>query len=202
MRKRVFPMYYARGKRLFQVIVHISDAPGSLGEVLRILGSMVNLIGTSTYTLGDGTAMFIAFTQALTSSVSPEKVQSALGGSPAAIESEVREGQDGLLVDTFHTGLDVANEDFMLLRRGGMGSVFDHIVKIFGSGGEVLLYEEGVAMAGENAERTQAALPPPVVRNNMTYLVNFLSAQGWGTYEMERGRGELEFEVAITDCFE
>ena len=36
----------------------------------------------------------------------------------------------------------------------------------------------------------------------MTYLVNFLSAQGWGTFEMERGRGELEFEVAISDCFE
>ena len=200
IRKREFPMYYAPGKRLFQIVVRISDAPGSLSSILNLLGSRVNLIGTATYTLGDGTAMLNAFAEALTAQDTTASIKKALSTSPATVESEVREGKDGLLVDTFHTGLEALGEDYMLLRRWGMGNMFDHIVKIFGTGGEVLLYEEGSAMARGNLERTSSALTMPTILGNPSYLISFLSAQGWGSFKLDQVKDEAT--VTAADCFE
>lgn len=193
-------MYYAEGDRLFQIIVKISDAPGSLSSILNLLGTRVNLVGTATYTLGDGTAMLSAFAKALSDKETPATIQKALGTSPATVESEVREGKDGLLVDTFHTGLEALGEDYMLLRRWGLGNMFDHIVKIFGSGGEVLLFEEGAAMARGNLERTTAALTMPAVMNHPSYVISFLTAQGWGSFKLVQEKNSST--ITATDCFE
>jgi predicted hydrocarbon binding protein len=202
IRKREFPLYYAKGKRLFQIIVHISDAPGSLGATLNLLGPMVNMVGTSTYTLGDGTAMISAFAEGLGPEVTSGTIQRALGGSKATIESEVREGHEGLLVDSFHTGLKVGGDDYILLRRGGMISVFDQIVKIFGTGGEVLLYEEGKALGRGNAQKRVDELGSDTVVKDAGYLAKALSAQGWGKVETTSKPGSKEFVVTVTDCFE
>ncbi|MDE1858889.1 MAG: hypothetical protein KGI26_07475, partial [Thaumarchaeota archaeon] len=64
-RKREFPLIYSKGKKLFNIVVHMSDDPGSMRAVLDALGERVNLIGTSSYTLSDGTAMFTAFAEGL-----------------------------------------------------------------------------------------------------------------------------------------
>ena len=193
-------MYYSKGANVFHIIIRISDAPGSFGRVLDLLGSKVNLVGTSTYTLGDGSAMVSAFAEALSKNETAAGIKKLLAASSVVVESEVRQGKDGLLVDTFHTGLEALREDYMLLRRWGMGSVFDHIVKIFGTGGEVLLYEEGAAMARGNLERTTAALSPQILAEYPSYLMNFLSAQGWGQFKLEQKRDKSV--ITVTDCFE
>ncbi len=200
--KREFPIYYEKEKKLFQIVVRMSDAPGSLMSILEVLGRKVNLIATSTYTLGDGTAILSAFSEPLSSTETIAGIQKALGSSPVTIESDVTEGKGGLLVDTFHSGLQVGGEDYMLLRRAGLSGVFDHIVKIFGTGGEVLLYEEGLAMAQRNAKNMNDLLTPEVVGPNTSYLIEFLTAQGWGVFEPTAGKGSHEGTVKMSHCFE
>ncbi len=202
LRKREFPIYYAKGKKLFQIIVQMSDTPGSLGSILDLLGSKVNLVGSSTYTLGDGTAILSAFAEALSQEETGGSLHDLLESSQAIKEVEVREGQGGLLIDTFHKGLQVGNDEYIQLRRDGLSGVFDHIVKIFGTGGEVLLYEEGLALAQKAAEKTKATLTIGVINANLMYMVNLLSAQGWGTFEVKPGEGDHEYTIMVSDCFE
>lgn len=202
IRKREFPMYYVKGKKLFQVVVHMSDAPGSLRSILDVLSPRLNMVGLSTYTVGDGTAILSAFAEALDQEETPSSIQRILRNSSAALEAEIMEGKDGLLVDTFHSGLEVGDEDFMLLRREGFSGVFDQIVKIFGKGGQVLLYEEGLAMARRNARKTASELGKDVIHANLPFLIKFLTASGWGTFETKPGHKDFEYDVTVTDCFE
>jgi predicted hydrocarbon binding protein len=202
MRKLEFPLHYAKGAKLFQIVAHLSDAPGSLSTILEVLRGKVNLIGTASYTLSDDTAMFSAFTEALSPDETVEGLQKVLKASKAIIEADVMEGRNGLLVDTFHTGPRVGVDDYILFMRKGMCGVFDHIVKIFGSGGEVLLYEEGMAMAQRMTQNFMQTFGMDTISGNTDYLSRFLTAQGWGIIDVKQGEAELAFLTTVKDCFE
>ena len=152
VKKRTFPLHYAPGKELFQIVVKLSDEPGSYSSILELLSSKVNLIGTTTYSLSDGTAMFSGFAESIVKGQGPKDLEKLIDASKAAMEVVVASGKDGLLVDTFHTGIVVDDEDYMLFRRDGLTHMFDHVAKTLGSGGEALLYQEGYTLSQRNAE--------------------------------------------------
>lgn len=199
---RNFPLHYAKGKKLFHIIVHMSDAPGSMSAILDGLGKRVNLIGTTSYSLSDGSAVLTAFAESLSPTETPESLKAVLVRLSASLEVEVREGVDGLLVDTFHTGLQVGDDEYMLMRREGLAGVYDHIVRIFGTGGEVLLYEQGKALGRDNARRRVKELGVEKVVANSSYLSRALTAQGWGVLESKANPASKELLIKVTDCFE
>ena len=201
-RQRIFPVHFDPGKRLFHIVVRLSDAPGSYSSVLEILRQKLNLIGTTTYTLSDGTAMFSGFAEALSPKETVKGLQKLIQKSDAAIEVLVNEGKDGLLVDTFHTGFNVGGEDYMLWRRAGLAHMFDSVSKMLGSGGEALLYEEGVVISKWNAKKMAKDIGAERVKSNVGSLNRFLAAQGWGIIGAKDGQRGGEFNVVLNDCFE
>ena len=201
-RKREFPLLYSKEKKLFNIVVHMSDDPGSMRAILEALEEKVNLIGTSCYTLSDGTAMFTAFAEALSQDETASTLKGALGSLDTALETEVGEGKGGLLVDTFHTGIQVGRDEYLLMRREGLSGVFDHIVKLFGSGGEVLLHEEGRALGRDDAQRRISELGEDVAANESAYLGRALTPQGWGVVESSAKPGQTDYKVTVADCFE
>ena len=201
-RKREFPLHFAKGKKMFNIIVHMSDAPGSMSAVLDALGKKVNLVGTSSYTLSDGTAIFAAFAEALSAQETAATLKGSLDELDAISEAEVGEGRDGLLVDTFHTGIQVGGDEYLLLGREGLSGVFDHIVRLFGTGGEVLLYEEGKALGRDNSERQIKELGQETVVKEAAYVGRALTAQGWGVVESTTNPELRDFRIAVDGCFE
>lgn len=195
-------MHFEADKRLFHIVVHMSDAPGSTSTILKELGSKVNLIGISTYTLSDGTAMLACFAEALSEEETPGKLEKLISRLKATVEVEVYEGRGGLLVDTFHTGIQVGKDEYLLIRRRGMAGVFDHIVKIFGTGGEVLLFEEGKALGRDNSRIRVEELGRERVVDNAAYLGRILTAEGWGLIESTSRPDSNDFFITVTDCFE
>ncbi|HEV2138475.1 MAG TPA: hypothetical protein VGR53_06505 [Nitrososphaerales archaeon] len=177
-KRRIFPIHYDPGKKLFQIVVKLSDAPGSFGAILNLLGPKVNLIGTTTYSLSDGTAIFSGFSESLSPKETPKSLKGLIMSSKAAIDVSVTEGIDGLLIDTFHTGIEVGGNDFMLVRRFGASLMFDHVAKLLGSGGEALLYEEGRSLSLLNAENMIRLVGLQRVRTKSAELSPFLTAQG------------------------
>jgi predicted hydrocarbon binding protein len=199
---RVFPVHYDPGKKLFHVVVKLSDAPGSYRSVLDLLSSRVNLIGTSTYTLSDGTAMFSGFAEALSPKETAERIKKLILGSKVAIEAEVHEGSQGLLIDTFHNGFVVDTEAYVLLRKGDLAHMFDRVSRILGSGGDTLLYEEGRAMSHWNVESLAKKFGIKRFREEGNVLYRFMSAQGWGEVNGKPGPEKGEFTMTVKDCFE
>jgi len=201
-KRRIFPVHFAPGKRLFHIVFKLSDAPGSYSSILDLLSARVNLIGTGTYTLSDGTAMFSGFAEGLSEKETAAGLKKLILESDAAIAADVNQGVDGLLVDTFHTGFTVGNDPYMLMRREGLGHMFNKVSKILGSGGDALLYEEGLAMGLKNTETMVKTIGAERVRAQLRVLSRFLSAQGWGEVEAEKGPGKDEFTLRVNDCFE
>lgn len=202
IRKREFPHYYAPGRLLFHVIIKISDSPGSLGNVISLLSSRVNLVGVTTYTLEDGSAMVSAFTEALSRDETSESLRELVLSSRAVRDADVKEGKDGILVDTFHVGMETDKEDVMLIRRTALNSMFGRVHSILGTGGETLLYEEGVALGKSDGEGFVKLLGPEKVRERITYLRGNLAAQGWGKVKVAGGDGDGSSHITIEDCFE
>jgi len=201
-KKKIFPVHYAPGKKLFHVVVTLSDAPGSYSSILDLVRTKVNLIGTSTYTRSDGTAVFSGFSEALSPRTTGKELEKLIMSSKAAISAEVYEGKDGLLVDTYHTGFTVGDEEYILMRKDGLVHVFDRVSKILGSGGDALLFEEGMAMGLRNAEMMIKIVGAQRVRDQTRVLSRVLAAQGWGVIEAKEGPGKGAFTVKVLDCFE
>lgn len=202
VRHRIFPVHYAPKKKLFHVIVKLSDAPGSYSLVLDTLRPKLNLIGTSTYTLNDGTAIFSGFAEALSEETTTEAIKKLILGSKGAFDAVVREGKDGLLVDTFHMGFNVDGDDYLLLRSQGISQMFDRVSGMLGSGGDALLFEEGYAMGRRNAENLIKVIGVEVVREQVGALSRTLSAQGFGDIEGDVGPSDGDFTMTVSDCFE
>lgn len=200
--RKTFPLAYSPGKKLFHIVAKMSDAPGSYSVILNLLGSRVNLIGTTTYTLSDGTAIFSGFSESLSDKETPASLKKTIMSSKAAIDAEVHEGRDGLLVDSFHVGLDVGGDPFMLIRRDGLSHMLDHVVKILGTGGEALLFEEGMDLGKRNAEKMHALIGKKRAADESEYLSSFLTAQGWGRIVPSKGGFRSLSTVQIEDCFE
>jgi predicted hydrocarbon binding protein len=201
-KERIFPVHYDAGKRLFHIVVVLSDAPGSYSSILDLLRTKVNLIGTNTYTRSDGTAIFSGFSEALPASLTTGEVKKLIMSSKAAISAEVYEGKDGLLVDTFHTGFVVGGDEYILMRREGLVHVFERVTKMLGSGGDALLFEEGVTMGVKNAEIMIKNIGVERVRGQTEVLNRFLAAQGWGEVVGKEGTAKGSFVVNVKDCFE
>jgi predicted hydrocarbon binding protein len=202
VRHRVFPVHYGPKQKLFHVIVKLSDAPGSYSLILDTLRPKLNLIGTSTYTLNDGTAIFSGFAEALSKDLTSDEVKRLILGSRGAFDAVVKEGKEGLLIDTFHMGFNVDGDDYLLLRSAGLGQMFDRVSSILGSGGDALLYEEGLSMGHWNAENLIKKIGIDVVKAQVGALSRTLSAQGFGDIDGDVGPDDGAFVMTVKDCFE
>ena len=201
-KKKIFPVHYAPGKKLFHIVATLSDAPGSYSSILDVVRTKVNLIGTTTYTRSDGTAVFSGFSEALSPKTTGKELEKLIMSSKAAISATVHEGKDGLLVDTFHTGFVVGDEEYILMRKEGLVHVFERLSKMLGSGGDALLFEEGTTMGSRNAEMMINTVGVQRVKAQTGVLNRLLAAQGWGVIDAKDGPGEGGFTVRVVGCFE
>jgi predicted hydrocarbon binding protein len=202
LKKVVFPFHYAPGKQLFQVIARISDKPGSLAALLNYLSMKLNLIGITTYALPDDTAMVVGFASSNSGKEKGDDLVEEIMKSKTVIHAEVREGNDGLLVDTFHTGSVVGDQNFLLLRRDSLSRVFEEVVKIFGSGGDALLYKEGQEMGREDAKNFIRIFGTEHIAEQAPYLTSILTAEGFGVFEPDVSNKEALYGIKVSECFE
>lgn len=201
--RRVPTYFYSPKKKLFQIVVSLMDTPGSLGAVLNLLGGRVNLLGTTSYSLDDGTAVMSAFAETISPSETPEKLSKLISTAHVALEHKVTESSEGFLVDTFHTGIENGKGmPEMLFSRDSISHMFDGLVKLFGSGGDVLLYNEGLFVGEANASRTMNVLGPRLATKKTDDLMYLFSAQGWGQATLIGDAKSGKPTVKLEDCFE
>jgi len=199
--KEEIPYYFAPGKRLLQIVVQLPEKHGVLGEVLSQLEKKVRLVGTTTYRLPDGTVMVSVVAETQSEEETPERIGRLLK-SAGALDSEVFEGTDGILVDTFHSGLATGAEYLVQFRRLAVTRLIDRIHMLLGSGADVLLFEGGASLGRSNAEELVRSLGAGTVRKTVDYLMKGLAAQGLGTVTRKGATGDEGSTLVVRDCFE
>ena len=199
-RRRIeFPFYYSTDGKFVHIVAKLADEPGALASVLEALDARVNLIGTQSYSTEDGTAVFSGFGK-LMDSEDAHSIQKLASRSRSVKECQVWESKDGLLVDRFHTGLQTASGDpYLMLPAVALASAFETLVRTFGTGGETILYVQGVDYAKSRWEIYQKVLGPhPEKRFND--LAAIFGTLGWGESTVYFDSGKLRY--VTRDCFE
>ena len=200
-RRVVFPYYYSAHKKLFHVVTRIKDVPGALAGVLTLLTTEVNLLGSTSYSIEGDSAMFSCFAEAIRKSETPEEIQSLLAMSPWVLESRVSENKNGLLVDTFHTGVQLgAGEPYIMFPSAGMADIFEKLVRTFGSGGETILFELGRNFGYDRFELYRPLLGPEP-RERVDEAAHIFEAMGYGASTITQNP-DGSIHLVVADCFE
>jgi len=200
--KVIFPYHFSPDKKLVHIVAKISDDPGTLGSMLTLVGSKVNLIGTSSYALKGGTAIFSGFGELLSQFDSAQTVQELITLSHKVTACQVWESNKGLLVDWFHTGIQSSlGEPLIVLPASGLAETFDKVVKAFGSGGETILYLQGKEFATARFQTYRKLLGPHPERR-FDEALHIFEASGYGSSAVVLEDSKLKLHMTVKDCFE
>ena len=202
-RKEVLGFYFSPGVKAFHIVVRIRDVPGALGSVLKLLRDHVNLVGSTSYSVkGDG-AIWSGFGKSLSKSETEGRLKRLLERLPLVLECEVKESDHGLLIDSFHSGLEVApDRPAVVLPLVGVSRIYDHLAEILGSGGQTILFEEGSALGRSSGQYLNARLGRGRLDWKVKGLLGMYGSYGWGSASLEVKKPGAMFSVMVRDCFE
>jgi len=201
-RRVEFPFHFSPGKKLVHVVAKISDEPGTLARLTTALGNKVNLVGVSSYMLGDGTAIFSGIAEVIDQLDGDKEIQEITAATKGVIDCRVWQSKNGLLVDQFHTGIESGmGEPFIMFSTAGLSETFSNVVKVFGSGGETLLYLQGrdFAMARFGVYKELLGPNPWDRLNEAAHIYEVL---GYGAVTITRENGGKSIGMSVRNCFE
>ena len=196
-------MYYFPRVKSFHIVVRIKDVPGALGSVLKLLRDHINLAGSTSYSVeGDG-AIWSGFGKSLSKSETEGKLEKLLKRLPMVLECEVKGSDQGLLLDSFHSGLEVApDRPAVVFPLAGISRIYDHLAEILGSAGETILFEEGSALGTSSGQYLNARLSHDTLEWRVKALLGMYGMEGWGCMSLGVERPGARFSVKVRGCFE
>ena len=202
-RKKIeFPFHFSRYKRLVNVVAQMEDEPGTLATVLHVLRPKVNLIGTTSYSIPDGAAMFSGFGETMSLEETPQSIQKEVSRCRGVTGCQVWESKGGLLVDWFHTGIESGmGEPYILMPTMALSRMFEEIAHTFGSGGEVILYLEGKKFA-EARFKAYRDLFGQEMASRINELSHIFEALGYGESKIRLDETQGSVTIETHDCFE
>jgi predicted hydrocarbon binding protein len=147
-------------------------------------------------------AIFNGFARHVSTSEKSASLEQTVMTSPVALNCKIVESSDGLLVDSFHTGIETDyGEPLMLFRWDAFNRMFDSMAELFGTGGEVMLLYEGMAIGEMNAHEIIRRMGKDTITRNMPSVIRMLSTSGWGNTSLEFSEDGSPV-VRIDHCFE
>jgi predicted hydrocarbon binding protein len=202
-RKLILAFHFSPNEKTFHIVVRMKDVPGAASEVLSLLSDRIDLIGSQTYSLPDGKAVWNGFARALSRQESGRTLKRLLASSPIVEACEVRESDRGLLVDSYHSGLESGpGRRAVMMPLAGFTHMFDRLVRDFGTGGETILFEEGSALGKSSGEYLNSHLPSGSLDWKTKALVTMFRAVGYGDPHLKVLSPGKKYSLLFRDCFE
>jgi predicted hydrocarbon binding protein len=202
-RKQSLGFYFYPGMKGFHIVARLKDVPGALHSVLGLLHDRVNFADSSSHILEDGTAIWSGFGTSLLEDETEEKLKRLIETSPFVLECEVKGSDQGLLIDSFHSGLDIApDRPGVVFSIAGVTRIYDRLVQTLRSGGETILFEEGSALGESVGQYLNARLGHGELDWKVKALLGTYRAYGWGSASLEVEEPGTRFRVTVRDDFE
>jgi predicted hydrocarbon binding protein len=201
-RKVEFPFYFSAEGKSVHIAAELVDKPSVLAQVLSRLRSKVDFVGIATYSVGNNRTIFSGIGILKSASDSAQSIERLMSLPGLVRRSEVTGSKNGLLIDRFHTGLEVGTgEPCLILPTAVLASTFEAVVREFGSGGETILFNQGKAYAQARwAGLGRAFGPDP--RTRLDDVAAMTGAVGWAIVEIKHTPGSNILECVNHECFE
>jgi len=193
------------GKRLAQVLVTMKDEVGAVASVNTLIASLgVDIRQSMSYSLAeDSLAIYNTFVVFNDPKVSMVQLVERLKESRFVVKVEALEGRDGVIVDGISFPVNWQGRRTIILSQPAAARMFEAIRFNLGSGGDVILYQQGSSYGKELAESFVTSLGGDYLRRNFDYALGVLSATGWGVPELIGSREAFpNITIALQSCLE
>jgi len=193
------------GKRLAQILVTMKDEVGAVASVNALISSLnVDIRQSMSYSVAeDSLAIYNTFVVFNDPRVSLVQLVDRLKESAFVVKVEGREGRDGVIVDGISFPVNWQGRRTIILSQKATSQMFEAIRFILGSGGEVVLYQQGLSYGKELAESFAARLGGDYLKRNFDYTLGLLSATGWGVPELAGPKdGFPNVTITLQSCLE
>jgi len=201
--KQSLGLYFSPRAKSFHVVARIKDVPGALSSVLELLRDHVNLVNSISYSLADGGAIWSGFGKSLSKAETEGKLKRLVERLPMVLECEVKGSDHGLLIDSFHSGLEVApDRPAVVFPLVGVSGIYDHLARILGSGGETILFEEGSALGKSSGQYLNAMLGRGRLDWKFKALMGTYRTIGWGSASLNVEKSRTRYRVRVSNCME
>jgi predicted hydrocarbon binding protein len=195
--------YFYPGMKGFHIVARLKDDPGALYSLLGFLHDRVDFANSTSYSLRDGGAIWSGFGKSLSKSETAVRLKKRIERSPFVLECEVHESDKGLLIDSFHSGLDIApDRPGIIFPLVGISRIYDRLAQAFGSGGETILFEEGSALGRSDGKYLNARFGKGSLDWRIKAVLGMYRANGWGSVTLEVEKPSTRFKFRIGDCVE
>lgn len=139
------------------------------------------LSGSGSQGLGGKNGSWEFFVKPENDDISAEEIKKLMQGCPLVLSCRIKESKDGLLVDSLTFPIKLSSgQRALIVRNDVWHSMLQETRKKFGSGGDVIIYDQGI-MAGRIAGRELSmALNKEKIVENIEQIVIMYQALGWG----------------------
>lgn len=193
------------GKRLAQVVVTMKDEVGAVASVNALIASLgVDIRQSTSYSLAeDSLAIYNAFVVFNNPRVSLIQLVERLEESSFVVKVQAHEGREGVIVDGISFPVNWQGRRTVILSQPATTRMFEAIRFNLGSGGEVVLYQQGSSYGKELAEFFVSRLGNDYLKRNFDYTLGVLAATGWGVPELVGSKdGFPNVTVSLLSCLE
>lgn len=174
-------------KPVFHVAVRSRNVPGALGDITTRLGkaglNIITLSDCSNPESDDSAVSFFVEPKGVDSS--EDEIRRTLSTSHYVTEVLVRKSDGKLMIDDFGFPLVYfPSGRAVLLSQNGIHAMFRDIVRMFGTGGESILFRAGHSVGTQSINDVAKVVGEEYLRTKTETLAGFYSALGWGKLEL------------------
>jgi predicted hydrocarbon binding protein len=196
-------LHYPSGK-FYQIVVELKNVPGALHDFLGVLLDLnLNILGSfSSVDAMAKTGVWSGFVE--DSQHSAAELKRRISSSTYVLDSVVVESKDGFLVDGVHFPFAFNTGDRAIMMRSKfVGAMLSSVRKQFGSGGDVIIYEEGRAYGLDVWADYVRRLGAGFLRSNLQETMKIYQALGWFRLEsVDQSLRDGSITIRTSDSFE
>ena len=180
LRKDVNVYLYDPARKHFHVVLELENVPGALKGVLEVVHNLgLNVLGS--YSSVDSAAMVGVWSGFVEDSThTAEEIKARLAASPLVHEAMVVESTQGFLVDGLHFPVTFnSGGRAVLMGAKPLAGMLATVNEQFGSGGNVILYEQGKSYGAETGSEYLLKLGGDFIAANLPEVLKLYQALGW-----------------------
>jgi predicted hydrocarbon binding protein len=181
--KIITAFMYIPKKNYFLLNLEMRNRLGDLAAVSHILAQASIEILTGSFTRGAGgrPGTWQVFVQPINVNISADELKRLLLSCPDVVGCQIKESREGLLVDSVTFPIKISSgQRAMIIRNDVWNSMLQRTREKFGSGGDVIIYEQGNMAGRLTGKELLAALGKDFLTQQLDQVVAMYQALGWG----------------------
>jgi predicted hydrocarbon binding protein len=181
--KIITAFMYIPKKSYFLLNLELRNRLGDLAAVSKILADSNIEVLTGSFTRGAAgrPGVWQVFVQPLNSNMSSDDLKRLLLSCPDVVGCQIKESREGLLVDALTFPIKISSgQRALIIRNDVWNSMLQRTREKFGSGGDVIIYEQGNMAGRMSGRELLAALGRDFLVKQIDQVVAMYQALGWG----------------------